>query len=158
MGAGRGRFGPGDSVVGAACDPRPATVLEVLKDLTTRWNDSLQSVKGTLQFPRFKVESEMELGPLLATRGMQLAFTAGADFGAMSSLPLLISKVIHKTFVEVNEEGTEAAAITAVKMGKCVPPPEPMFTMVCDRPFLFFIRHERTKAIIFAGVVLKPER
>merc|ERR1712176_1725642 len=102
-------------------------------------------------------ESEMQLGPLLAARGMQLAFTPGADFSSMSSVPLYISQVIHKTFIEVNEEGTEAAAVTAVVMSRCLPAPKPEFTMVCNRPFLFFICHNSTKAIIFAGVVLKPE-
>ena len=110
-----------------------------------------------MRFPRFKVESDMQLGPMLAARGMHLAFTDGADFGAMSNTGLSIEKVIHKTFIEVNEEGTEAAAVTAVVMSRCLPPPEPVFDMVCNRPFLFLMRHERTKAIIFAGAVLKPD-
>jgi len=151
--------GPHGCVPGAARNPQPATVAEVLTDLATEWKESLQRTKGRLLFPRFKVESGFEMKPLLEARGMDLAFSGMADFGNMSSTSLAIDAVIHKTFVEVNEEGTEAAAVTAVVMsrGISLPRPEPEFIMVCNRPFLFFIRHDSTKAIIFAGVIAKPE-
>lgn len=148
---------------GAARAPRAALVDDVLLAMVSDWPSlfgRLTMTKGTLKFPRFKVEFEVQLRRHLEARGMADAFTDHADFGNMSAVKLKISKVIHKTFVEVNEEGTEAAAVTAVVMAKCVSakikPPEPFFTMVCDRPFLFFIRHNPTNAMVFAGSVVNP--
>jgi serpin B len=68
---------------------------------------------------------------------------------------LYIEKVVHKTFVEVNEEGTEAAAATSVEVGvKSVPPPPISFSV--DRPFFFAIRDNETKTVLFMGVVVEP--
>jgi serpin B len=70
---------------------------------------------------------------------------------------LYIGAVIHKAFVDVNEEGTEAAAATAVVMrGKCAPEPSPVFR--ADHPFLFLIRDRRTGSILFIGRVMDPRR
>jgi serpin B len=68
--------------------------------------------------------------------------------------PLVISDVIHKTFVEVNEEGTEAAAATAVDMVRGMPPRR--FTMIVDRPFFMAICDDRSGAVLFAGVIADP--
>lgn len=154
-----GRGGKGGSVpAGASKAPRAASVGDVLAVAASDWPDLFQRmvmVKGTLSFPRFKVEFGLDLKPLLQARGMGQAFEDAADFSKMSSKPLKIDAVIHKTFVEVNEQGTEAAAVTAVMMsrGCAMPLPEPIFTMLCNRPFLFFIRHDSSDAMLFAGVV-----
>ena len=82
-----------------------------------------------------------------------------ADFSGISEEPLKISEVVHKAFVEVNEEGTEAAAATAVGMvlstGLGSKPPEPK-VFKADHPFLFFIRDRKTNAVLFSGRVLDP--
>jgi serpin B len=106
--------------------------------------------------PRFKVTAELELGDALAKLGMPRAFTDDAEFRGMSaSTPLKISKVIHKAFCAVDEDGTEAAAATAVVMAQITsveiaPPP-----FVVDRSFLFFI-HDAQGRVLFAGRVVDP--
>ena len=89
--------------------------------------------------------------------GLSLPFSRGADFSGMSSSPLYLSAVKHKSFVEVNEEGTEAAAATvgimSLAMARPVVPP---FEMIVDRPFLFVIADNLTQAILFMGVVFEP--
>jgi serpin B len=109
--------------------------------------------------PRFRLETEFRLKPVLCGLHAELAFSDEADFGGIAEEPLKISEVVHKAFVEVNEEGTEAAAATAVGMVLCVgvagPPPRPV-VFRADHPFLFFIRDRRTNAVLFSGRVLDP--
>lgn len=109
--------------------------------------------------PRFKLETEFRLKPILCGLHAELAFSDEADFGGIGEEPLKISEVVHKAFVEVNEEGTEAAAATAVGMVLCAgmggPPPRPV-VFRADHPFLFFIRDRRTNALLFSGRVLDP--
>jgi serpin B len=105
-------------------------------------------------FPRFKMEYRIELEKdVLPALGMPSAFCCcTADFSGMSETTLFISRVIHTTFVEVNEEGTEAAGVTIVEIM-----PEfgggdgglPIFR--ADRPFMFVIRENSTGAILFMG-------
>uniref|UniRef100_A0A8C5MJL7 Leukocyte elastase inhibitor n=1 Tax=Leptobrachium leishanense TaxID=445787 RepID=A0A8C5MJL7_9ANUR len=109
-----------------------------------------------LHFPKFKLEDSFELKSVLACMGMSDAFDQGkADFSAMSANnELVLSKVIHKSYVEVNEEGTEAAAATAgIMMMRCMPI-EP--TIVCDHPFLFLIMHTQSRHILFCGRYASP--
>jgi serpin B len=107
--------------------------------------------------PRFTLETEFRLKPVLCGLHAELAFSDEADFGGIGEEPLKISEVVHKAFVEVNEEGTEAAAATAVGMVLCAgvtgPPPRPV-VFRADHPFLFFIRDRRTNAVLFSGCVL----
>ena len=90
---------------------------------------------------------------------MPLAFTRGADFSAMTSAEHpFIGEVIHKAFVDVNEEGTEAAAATAVTMTKTMAArPLPPFNFRADRPFMFLIRDKGTDSILFMGRVVDPK-
>jgi serpin B len=78
---------------------------------------------------------------------MRQAFAVGADFSAMAEEPLFVSKVKQKSFVEVNEEGTEAAAVFR---------PVKPFEMIVDRPFLFVIADDQTKSVLFMGVIYDP--
>ena len=96
-----------------------------------------------LRLPRFTVRAAARLGELLATLGMPTAFTDDADFSGLTvDEPLKISEVLHEAFVAVDEEGTEAAAATAVVMQRAGAMPQPPVPFVVDRPFLFAI-HER---------------
>jgi len=135
---------------------------KLLASLNERsWQDQLlrqlASRKGTVVLPRFKLEYGAELKPPLEAMGMPLPFSRAADFSGMSPRPLYLSAVKHKSFVEVNEEGTEAAAATvAVMRALAVRQVTPPFEMVVDRPFLFLIADNLTKAILFVGVVFQP--
>nr|AGS49290.1 serine protease inhibitor (serpin family) [uncultured bacterium esnapd2] len=108
-----------------------------------------------LAMPRFTTRSEMDLKETLTQAGMPLAFTPAADFsGITDDQALLIASVRHKTFVQVDEEGTEAAAATGVEMK---PVSAPAFrTVTVDRPFLFVITDTATGAPLFLGRVNDP--
>ena len=106
--------------------------------------------------PKYSFESEFNLSKTLIQMGMPAAF-GNADFSGMTgNLDLFISDVVHKAFVAVDEEGTEAAAATAVIMMRGAPPQESIL-MKLDRPFLFLIRDNDTGTILFVGRVLNPE-
>ncbi len=110
-----------------------------------------------LTMPRFEFESEFSLKQTLAAMGMPAAFSAEADFSGMTgNRELLISDVIHKAFVSVDEAGTEAAAATAVIMALTALPPDGMVEVTLDRPFIFLIRDIETGAILFLGRVVDP--
>lgn len=100
--------------------------------------------------PRFKLEYEVKLNDTLTALGMGIAFGMGADFSGMGT-QLFISEVRHKSIIEVNEEGTEAAAVTAVVGVKSLPP-----AFRVNRPFLFAIHDDRTQTILFMGIVVEP--
>jgi len=103
---------------------------------------------GTVTLPRFELTCRLELAETLREMGMPLAFSAQADFsGITTTRPLSIDNVIHKAFVQVNEEGTEAAAATAVKMKR-----GPVLdSFRADRPFIYLIQDHATGAILFMG-------
>jgi serpin B len=111
-----------------------------------------------VSLPRFTLEAEFSLMPVLCDLGAELAFSDEADFSGIGEEPLQISEVVHKAFVEVNEEGTEAAAATGVMMGLCATaqPAEPL-VFKADHPFLFFITDRDTGAVLFSGRVLDPK-
>jgi serine protease inhibitor len=112
---------------------------------------------GTLAFPRFKLDYDVTLNEPLKALGMRQAFGSSADFSAMADEPLFMSEVKQKSFVEVNEEGTEAAAVTTVTMrAEAVFRPEKPFEMIVDRPFLFMIGDDSTKSILFMSVIYDP--
>jgi serpin B len=89
---------------------------------------------------------------------MILPFSMAADFSGMASRRQFVSAVKHKSFVEVNEEGTEAAAATVAVMTLTAMPPMRPFEMIVDRPFLFVIADNVTHAILFVGLVYDPAR
>ncbi len=121
------------------------------------WIGSFRSMEGEVGLPRFSFEYEVSLNDALKALGMGIAFEEGAaDFSGMRPTPpdLFISEVKHKTFVEVNEEGTEAAAVTSIEVGTTAMPET--FYMVLDRPFFFAIADDITGTILFMGSVLEP--
>jgi len=106
--------------------------------------------------PKFEFESDMSLVEILSAMGMPVAFSNSADFSGMDGTrSLYIGDVIHKAFVSVDENGTEAAAAIAVIMvGSAPMDPPPNFNI--DRPFIFLIRDIETGSILFVGRVLNP--
>ena len=114
---------------------------------------------GTLELPKFKLSYSVELGQALAKLGMKTAFDSKtADLSGMSPEPLFVSSVLQDTFVEVKEEGTEAAAVTAnaVPMFAMPPPPPQKFEMIVNRPFLFLIEDNNAGTILFMGIINNP--
>ena len=126
------------------------------EDLVRTVTGSLQDVPVLVTLPRFKVESTFTLKPVLCAMGAELAFSDAADFSGISAESLKISEVVHKAFVDVNEEGTEAAAATGVAMAKCAFSPAEPKVFRADHPFLFVIRDRTTNVVLFAGRVTDP--
>ena len=112
---------------------------------------NLRSCEVQLQMPKFKMEYEIVLNDILETLGMKDAFSGRADFSKMSTIPLCIDFVKQKTYVDVNEKGTEAAAVTAVGMKVTSVGPSQTLSFIADRPFVFAIREVSTGAILFIG-------
>ncbi|MGB9176036.1 MAG: serpin family protein [Methanoregula sp.] len=110
-------------------------------------------------FPKYTLETKYSLPDTLGAMGMPTAFTGNADFSGMDGTKnLFIGDVIHQAFVDVNEEGTEAAAATAVVMRQNAPPanPEPVPVFRADHPFIFIIQDDETGAILFMGRLVNP--
>jgi serpin B len=120
------------------------------------WRESLWARNVNIYIPRFTMETSYTLNDYLKNMGMNIPFTGLADFSGMTGKQdLFISSVLHKAFVEVNEEGTEAAAATAVIMTMNIaPPPELEFN--ANHPFIFLIQHKETGNILFMGKVYNP--
>jgi serpin B len=103
--------------------------------------------------PRFKFSTDVALGEALSALGMPEAFGSNADFsGINGARDLSVQQVVHQAIIAVDEKGTTAAAATGVSIGVVSLPP----TLFVDRPFLFFIRHNPTGAILFQGRVVDP--
>jgi serpin B len=127
-----------------------------------KWTDMLSSQEVNASLPNFKAATQLQLSDILKPMGMASAFDAAkADFSGMTGdRDLCISAVIHKAFVDVNEEGTEAAAATAVVMVPCsasFDEPQQKPPVFCaDHPFVFLIRDNRTGSILFLGRIINP--
>jgi serpin B len=108
-----------------------------------------------LIMPRFKFATDVGLNETLSALGMPQAFGDGADFSGINGAhDLRIEAVMHKAIIAVDEKGTTASAATGVSVGLVSAPP----TLIVDRPFLFFIRHNATGAILFQGRVVDPSK
>jgi serpin B len=135
---------------------------ELERTLTAGWlADRLAGLRPRqveVALPRFKMESGFDLASVLSAMGMPAAFRGDADFsGINGARDLFISAVIHKAFVDVNEQGTEAAAATAVLMPRSAAVrPEPVVLFRADHPFAFLIRHNRSGSLLFLGRVINP--
>ena len=123
------------------------------------WLSQMRSQPGNIYLPKFKLEYEIELKDILASLGMPEVFNpTQADFSAMTDSAVVIDTVKHKTAIEVNEEGTEAAGVTSigVRITSAIPENQP-FQMNVNRPFFFAIRDDITETILFMGNVNNPE-
>lgn len=129
---------------------------------TDAFNRLLKDLEGknpllSLKLPKFKAESAIDLKKVLIEMGMYSAFTGSADFSGMTgNKDLLISDVLHQACIDVNEEGTEAVAATAVIVAeKGMPSPERL-SISFNQPFIYVIYNTQTNAIVFMGHVVNP--
>ncbi len=125
-----------------------------------QWNDVCKNSRFQqveISLPKFKTEYGVTLKSTLSAMGMKRVFNPGADFSLISS-GVFISQVIHKTFIDVNETGTEAAAATAVTMPRSAMPVRDVKKFKVDRPFFFIIADEQTHTPIFIGSIVNPAK
>ncbi|XP_013795699.1 heterochromatin-associated protein MENT-like [Apteryx mantelli] len=131
---------------------------ELTYEKLSEWSDSKKMTETVvdLYLPKFKVEEKYDLRDTLSNMGMKSAFSSNADFSGIAEKGgLVISNVLHKSFVAVDEKGTEAAAATAIFVELSSPLTEALKFKV-DHPFHFFIRHNKSKSILFFGRVCSP--
>uniref|UniRef100_A0A5F5PNC6 Serpin B10 n=3 Tax=Equus TaxID=9789 RepID=A0A5F5PNC6_HORSE len=140
--------------VGGLAQLEKAITYEKLSEWTSA--DMMELYDVQLHLPKFKLEESYDLKSTLSNMGMSDAFNPSkADFSGMSmDRNLFLSQVFHKSFVEINEQGTEAAAGTASEMVLRIRLPSIEFN--ADHPFLFFIRHNKTNSILFYGRFCSP--
>jgi serpin B len=143
--------------------PRALTGLPDLeKSLTpeylTGWLGNLATRNVQVSLPKFRTESEFSLRKALSIMGMPTAFTDKADFSGIDpKRGLAISEVVHKAFVDVSEQGTEAAAATGITMrATAMRMPEQAVVFRADHPFIFLIRDTRTGVVLFIGRLMNP--
>jgi len=139
--------------------PQNGTVADMVAGIDSAkwqlWMNSLVTTKAQVLLPKFKFSYEATLNNALTQLGMGIAFTKLADFSKINATaPLLITGVKHKAFVDVNEDGTTAAAVTSVEVGITSAPLLPTITF--DHPFFFAIREMKSGLIVFAGTVNNP--
>lgn len=117
------------------------------------WLALLNDTEMDLYMPRFKVEDKWELKEVLSAMGMGVAFTGAADFSKINAdRDIFISEVLHRTFIEVNEAGTEAAAVTVVDFRETSIKP----AMNLNRPFIYIIRDHHSDTMMFMGALYNP--
>lgn len=125
---------------------------ELTEENWATWMGSFSEIEMQLWLPKFKFEYEKKLNDMLKAMGMEIAFTPAADFSNMFGDGIgWIDRVKHKTFIQVDEQGTEAAAVTMVVMFDSLPP-----GMYVNRPFLFVIHEHESGTILFIGKVVNP--
>jgi serpin B len=122
------------------------------------WMKSFRVAPGELMLPRFKIDYEVELNDALKALGMAEAFDSNrANFSGIAQGGIYISRVKHKTFAEVNEEGTVAAAVTGITAQvTSMQIPQENFIMKVDRPFFVAIRDNVTGTVLFMGSIADP--
>jgi len=150
-------YGKGDLSMYLFLPDKGRSLEEFVKSLTpARWQEWLkrfEPMQGDVGLPRFRVETTARLESPLKALGMTDAFDPDrADFSGIAREQLYISKALQKAVVEVNEEGTEAAAATGVEV-KAVSAIQNRFTLIANRPFFFAIRHNATGVFLFMGIV-----
>lgn len=133
-------------------------VATTLSEEWETWQDSFEESPGTIFMPKFELEYEIVLNDILQELGLEQAFSNKADFSRMveETNALKISEVKQKTYVDVNEQGTEAAAATSVEIVETSAIIEDPFEMKVDRPFIFTITDVDTDAILFLGKIENP--
>ena len=141
---------------------RDSSLEEFYSSLTpenwAQWRELFRTLEGEVGLPRFKFSYEASLNNYLKALGMEVAFDmAAADFSGMRPTPprLYIAEVKHKTYVDVNEKGTEAAAVTSVEI-RLESASLDRFSMIADRPFCFAIVDDQTGSLLFIGSLTDP--
>ena len=114
----------------------------------------LEPVQIMLRMPKFRMETDMQLNKTLSAMGAGSVFSQSADLGGIALGPLSLSSVVQKTFIEVDEKGSEAAAVTAAVVGLTSAPVRPAHVMNMDRPFCFMLSDVQTGRILFMGRVM----
>jgi len=153
-------YGQGNYVMDIILPEGGYTCPDILPMITAdnwnNWIDNLFDTNIDLYMPKFSYEYKVTLNDILSAMGMEIAFVPyEADFSNISEQDLFISKVLHQTFIENNEEGTEAAAATVVMMELTSVPSGPMIVRL-DKPFIYLIRETSTNSIIFMGKTGNP--
>lgn len=151
------KYGDGDYSMTILLPHWNMTIDSVMAQLTDEnwqiWLGEFRLRNWALQIPKFEIEYEKSLKEVLSAMGMGVAFTDSADFRVINRAGnLLITEVKHKTYVKVDEEGTEAAAVTSVGVGVTSGPP----LFMVDRPFLFVIHENQSGTILFIGKIVDP--
>jgi len=154
-------YGQGNFVMDVILPSYESDVSNFVNSLSSdAWNALTQGLYENavvFKMPKFKFEYEKELIPSLQEMGMIDLFTGAADLTGMDSNGgLFVSKVKHKTYIDVDEDGTEAAAVTAVEVNYTAVDPNAPIYITLDRPFVFVIREKSTGVILFEGVVKNP--
>jgi serpin B len=126
-------------------------------DMFSTWTESMVETNVDIYLPKFTVETSYKLKDHLTALGMNISFTSSADFsGITGGRDLIISQILHKAYIDVDEEGTEAAGATSVH---AIIPSEapPNVTFNADHPFIFLIQHNETGTILFMGKICNPQ-
>jgi len=146
--------------------PKPGVSLAAVREKLSpetwqEWTGSLPTRPGSVRIPKFKLASEIDLGPALQQLGMGIAFSRRADFSQLTPEPTQLSRVLHKAAIEVNEEGSKAAAATGVIVSRAALDRQEPFQFVADRPFWFAIvasgANREAQTVLFMGSVVNPE-
>jgi serpin B len=155
-------YGQGNYAMVVALPDEGIAPSEIVSGLdATKWEEWMESMsygpaEVELYMPKFRYEYKRKLNDDLISLGMGPAFAPGvADFSRISDEDIFISFVLHQTFIENKEEGTEAAAATVIGFTRTSLPPEPEVIDI-NRPFLYFIRETTTGTIVFMGLVADP--
>ena len=155
-------YGKGDLAMIVLLPSKPSGLeaLEVALNLDTwkSWDARLSSQQGTIELPRFELKNTYDLNRPLEALGMVRAFDPrAAQFSKMSSTQISISDVKQFTYLKVDEEGSEAAAVTSIGMvAMAMPRPTQPFHMIVDHPFLCAIEDRRSHALLFIGAIYDP--
>lgn len=131
---------------------------EILSGRWENWNRQFETEEGTVLLPKFELEYEASLNKTLQDLGMSTVFTKDAEFPHMivEDNPVWISKVRQKTYIDVHEKGTEAAAATSVELETLSLVDDTPFYMEVNRPFFFIIKDSETNLILFTGFIENP--
>ena len=139
-------------------DNNPESLNSITVDKLEDWKKSLQLQEVIVFIPKFKLETEYDLKEKMQDLGVRLAFDPdNADLSGIAEEQLFVGFAIHKAFVDVNEEGTEAAAATGIGMGVTSAGP-PSLVFRADHPFVFLIQDDKTGLVLFMGKVVDPTK
>lgn len=155
-------YGNGQFVFSIILPKNPGKLNEIIDNLEIQqfnnFIDNADTSTVQVYLPKFKIEYKLLLNTLLMDMGMEQSFGPNADFSDLfiEELWLAISRVLHQSFIEVDEEGTEAAAATIVEIIELSAGGGSKPTIIVDQPFAFFIREKHSKSILFSGKLIDP--